>query len=105
MSAEFGLPGAVVNVLASDARIERVELAGSRARGTATALSDWDFVVTATDFEAVRDALPSLTEALRPVVAQWDRLSRNWCYMLILRGPAKVDLIFGQPHPVASPWR
>jgi hypothetical protein len=54
---------------------------------------------------AVRDALPSLTEALRPVVAQWDRPRRNWCYMLILLGPAKVDLIFGQPHPVASPWR
>ena len=25
--------------------------------------------------------------------------------MLILRGPAKVDLIFYQPHPVAPPWR
>jgi hypothetical protein len=32
------------------------------------------------------------------VVAQWDRLSRHWCYMMILAGPAKVDLIFGRPH-------
>ena len=32
---------------------------------------------------------------MRPVVAQWDRLSRIWCYMLILPGPAKVDLLFG----------
>lgn len=99
------LPDDVVRVLASDARIRSVELTGSRARGTATALSDWDFAVTAAEFEAVRDALPSLTAPLRPVLAQWDRLSRHWCYMMILAGPAKVDLIFGQPHPIAPPWR
>lgn len=98
------LPNDVVSVLASDARIQRVELTGSRARGAATALSDWDFAVTAAEFEAVRDVVPLLTAPLRPVVAQWDRLSRNWCYMMILAGPAKVDLIFGRPHPVAPPW-
>lgn len=81
-----------------------MELTGSRARGTATALSDWDYLVTTAEFEAVRDAMPSLTAPLLPVVAQWDRLSRHWCYMLILDGPAKIDLIFGQPHPVAPPW-
>jgi len=91
-------------VLACDAGIHRVDLTGSRARGTATALSDWDFLVTAADFGAVRDALPSLTAPLRPVVAQWDRLSRHWCYMMILAGPAKVDLIFDQPHPIEPPW-
>jgi Nucleotidyltransferase domain len=98
------LPDDVVSVLACDARIRRVALTGSRARGTATALSDWDFAVTAEDFQAVRDELPSLTAPLRPVVAQWDRLSRRWCYMMILAGPAKVDLIFGQPHPAEPPW-
>ena len=98
------LPDDVVMVLTSDARIATVELTGSRARGEATSLSDWDFTVTAVDFEAVRDALPSLTAALRPVAAQWDRLSPIWCYMLILAGPAKVDLLFDQPHPVAPPW-
>jgi hypothetical protein len=82
-----------------------VELTGSRARATATALSDWDFTVTAAEFEAVRDGLPSLTAPLRPVVAQWDRLSRNWCYIVILTGPVKVDLIFDRPHPIALPWR
>jgi predicted nucleotidyltransferase len=99
------LPDDLVSILDSDARVERVELAGSRARGTATALSDWDFAVTTANFEAVRDALPRLTRPLRPVVAQWDRLSRSWCYMMILAGPAKVDLIFGRPHPIAPPWR
>lgn len=98
------LPDDVVRVLASDARVQCVELTGSRARGAATALSDWDFTVTTAEFEAVRYALPSLTASLRPVVAQWDRLSRRWCYMMILAGAAKVDLLFGRPHPVAPPW-
>jgi hypothetical protein len=99
------LPDDVVSVLARDARVEGVELTGSRVRGAATALSDWDFTVTVAEFETVRDALPFLTAPLRPVVSQWDRLSRHWCYMMILAGPAKIDLIFGQPHTVAPPWR
>lgn len=98
------LPDDVMSVLACDTRIRCVELTGSRARGTATALSDWDFNVTAADFGAIRDALPSLTSPLRPVIAQWDRLSRNWCFMMILAGPVKVDLIFDRPHLIASPW-
>ena len=86
------------------------ELTGSRARATATALSAWDVTVTAAEFdvdkfEAVREGPPSLTAPLRPVVAQWDRLSRNWCYMMIRTGPVKVDLIFDRPHPIALPWR
>jgi hypothetical protein len=40
---------------------------------------------------------------LHPVVSRWDRLSRTWCYMLILPGPAKVDLLFGRPHQPARP--
>jgi hypothetical protein len=70
-------------------------------------VSDWDFTVTTAEFEAVRDALPSLTAPLRPVVAQWDRLSRHWCYMMILAGRygwPKIDLIFGQPYPITTPW-
>jgi hypothetical protein len=99
------LPDDVLGVLTADARIQRVELTGSRATGVTTPLSDWDFVVTTTRFEAVRDALPSLVGPLRPVVAQWDRLSRSWCYMMILAGPSKVDLIFGHQHPVEPPWQ
>jgi hypothetical protein len=71
----------------------------------ATLLSNWDFTVTAADFEDLEDALPLLTGPLRPVVAQWDRLSRTRCYMLILAGPAKVDLIFDRPHPIQPPWQ
>jgi hypothetical protein len=99
------LPADVLSVLTADARIQRVELTGSRARGAATPLSDWDFAVTAAEFDEVRDVLPSLVGPLRPVVKQWDRLSPIWCYMLILAGPAKIDLLFARPHPVQPPWQ
>jgi hypothetical protein len=98
------LPGDVIGVLSSDARISKVELTGSRARGEATALSDWDFAVTAPEFHEVRNALPEMVRPLRPVVAQWDRLSRAWCFMLVLPGPAKVDLLFSHPHQPMGPW-
>lgn len=99
------LPGDVMRVLGSKAGIRRVQLVGSRASGQATPLSDWDFKVVTADFPAIRAALPQLVIPLRPVVAQWDRLSHSWCYMLILSGPAKVDLIFSEPHAALPPWR
>lgn len=99
------LPGDVRRVLASHAGIQHVELIGSRASGRATPLSDWDFKVVAADFNEIREVLPQLVVPLHPVVAQWDRLSRTWCYMLILSGPAKVDLIFSQPHAALPPWQ
>jgi nucleotidyltransferase-like protein len=100
------LPDDVIGALAADTRISEIELTGSRARGDATALSDWDFAVTARRFDEVRDALPETVRPLHAVVAQWDRLSRTWCYMLILTGPTKVDLLFGRPRPhePAGPW-
>ena len=98
------LPDDVIAVLSADARIASVELTGSRARGQATPMSDWDFAVTAPEFEDVRYALPATVRPLHPVVAQWDRLSRTWCYMLMLAGPAKVDLLFDRPHQPEGPW-
>jgi hypothetical protein len=99
------LPDDVITVLSSGSGIEAVELTGSRARDQATPLSDWDFAVTTLGFEKIRDALPEMVEPLHPVVAQWDRLSRTWCYMLILPGPAKVDLLFDRPHRLKEPWQ
>lgn len=98
------LPDDVIAVLSADARIAAVELTGSRARDQAAPLSDWDFAVTAAGFEDVRNALSEIIRPLHPVVAQWDRLSPIWCYMLILAGPVKVDLLFGHPHQPTGPW-
>ena len=58
------------------------------------------------DFSAVAGALPALLAPLEPLAEQWDRLSLHQCWMLMLRGPVKVDLIFsGEPHAPEPPWR
>ena len=83
----------------------QVTLIGSRAEGTATDYSDWDFAVEVGDFRAVRHALPWLLASLEPLAQQWDRLSEHWCYMLMLAGPIKVDLLFlAEPHGLEPPW-
>jgi hypothetical protein len=85
--------------------VRRIALAGSRASGQARADSDWDFLVEARDFAAVAAALPGLLAPLEPLAQQWDRLSDEQCWMLILRGPVKVDLIFPEePHVHEPPW-
>jgi Nucleotidyltransferase domain len=84
-----------------------VHLVGSRARGTATPLSDWDFTVRVDDFASVAPALPSLVSVLEPLAQQWDRLGPvdYSCYMLMLAGPVKIDLIFPDvPHRPEPPW-
>lgn len=79
---------------------------GSRAQGRATELSDWDFRIDASDFSAVAEALPHLLAPLEPLAQQWDRLSLHRCWMLMLRGPVKVDLIFpDETHALEPPWR
>ena len=95
----------VIALVAEHPAVERIELVGSRAEGRATERSDWDFRVDTDDFPAVASSLPALVAPLAPLVEQWDRLSPHWCYMLLLRGPVKVDLIFpDEPHPLDGPW-
>src|SRR6266540_4489167 len=50
--------------------VRRVALAGSRAGGTATPLSDWDFSVETDDLAALSQALPELTGPLDPLAEQ-----------------------------------
>jgi hypothetical protein len=85
--------------------ITAVRLVGSRQRGAAGDLSDWDFAVDTVDFAAVADDLPALVSPLGPLAQQWDPLSRRATYMLILRGPIKVDLLFDRPHEPEPPWK
>jgi hypothetical protein len=85
--------------------VQTIELVGSRAEGRAVDASDWDFRVETDDFDAVADALPILSAPLEPLAQQWDRLSSEWCWMLILDGPTKVDLIFpDHAHSDEPPW-
>ena len=85
--------------------IRAVRLVGSRQHGAAGALSDWDFEVDAVDFAAVAADLPALVSPLRPLAQQWDRLSRQQTYMLMLRGAIKVDLLFDREHELDPPWK
>ena len=97
--------GPVIAAVSAHPAVLSIELVGSRARGDATEHSDWDFAVATRDFGSVAEALPALLAPLEPLAQQWDRLSDAQCFMLILRGPTKVDLIFpDEPHAHEPPW-
>jgi hypothetical protein len=83
-----------------------IQLVGSRADGRATERSDWDFRVETDDFGTLAPALPRLLAPLDPLAQQWDRLSEEKCWMVMLRGPVKVDLIFpNEPNEDEPPWK
>jgi hypothetical protein len=84
--------------------VKNVELTGSRQKGTATSWSDWDFMVETTDFDIISASLPGLVCSLEPISYLWDPLNDYWVFMTILKGPAKVDLIFNIPHQLEPPW-
>jgi hypothetical protein len=100
------LSASVRAALLQHPHVRDVELVGSRASGSSTLLSDWDFAVTTDRFDAVARELPSLVAGLKPLAQQWDRISEYPCFMLMLRGAVKVDLIFpGEPYESLPPWR
>lgn len=106
MTVERDVVALVRAALLSHPHIREVQLVGSRAAGTAVPLSDWDFRVESDDFAAVASDLPDLASGLEPLAQQWDRLSTHQCYMLLLTGPTKVDLLFlDQPHQPKPPWK
>jgi hypothetical protein len=103
-----GDPAAIVPAaLLAHPHVVEVELVGSRAAGTVRPLSDHDFVVRSDDLDAVLEDLPAIVAPLDPLSQQWDRLGPPdySCYMLMLHGPTKVDLIFPDlPHRPEPPW-
>ena len=103
-SSSGDLTDRVRSVLAKDRAIQSVDPTGSRARGEANQLSDWDFKIETLDFLGVASGLRALVYPLRPIAQQWDRLSEHACYMLMLSGVGKVDLIFDAPRELSPPW-
>ncbi|MGZ6557829.1 MAG: nucleotidyltransferase domain-containing protein [Actinomycetota bacterium] len=96
----------VTEALKQHPAVKNVSATGSRAEGRANKFSDYDFVVETDDFPAVAVALPELLEPLDPLAQQWDRLSDHMCWMLLLRGPIKVDVIFPlERHVDEPPWQ
>src|SRR5262245_44902957 len=99
------LAGRVERALLRHPKIIAVRLVGSRAGGTPSPLSDWDFLVETDDFDAAARDLPRAVSELEPIARQWDRISDYPCYMLMLAGPIKVDLIFpSEPYTSLPPW-
>lgn len=83
--------------------VRSVRLVGSRATGTANALSDWDFAVETDDLHAATRAIEQLPGKERVLAAQWDPFPRDATYMLILPGAVRVDFIFPEAPAVQRP--
>jgi hypothetical protein len=98
------VPALVREALSEHPVAKEVRLIGSRLDGCPSSLSDWDFEIETADPVAVARDLPDLMACLNPIVAQWDRLAYRACYMLLLRGPMKVDLMLDLDRPKEPPW-
>ena len=85
--------------------VHDVRLVGSHASGTARDLSDVDLLVETDDFDRLSADLPHVVAPLAPLSAQWDRLSEEATYyMLVLPGALKLDLVFDRPPVLPGPW-
>jgi hypothetical protein len=96
-----------IAVVAGHPAVRSVELAGSRLRGTHEQESDWDFAIATDDFDAVARDLPALVQPLGPLAAQWEPLGHFPVYMVLMRGPTKVEYLFldhaQEPRPPVTP--
>ena len=101
------LTTAVRDAVGRSPDVRSVELVGSRSRGVHSPMSDWDFLVETDDIDAVAVELPELVAPLEPLGELWDPLSEDESsyYMLVLRGPVKVDLVFERPNVTRPPWK
>jgi len=95
----------ISRLVASHPNVLGVRLVGSRAEGRATELSDVDLLVETDDFDRVAADLPQLLEPLHPLAQQWDRLSEEATYyMVMLPEAVKLDLVFDRPPTLEPPW-
>ena len=81
-------------VLVGHPAVTSVVFAGSRSRGTHEELSDWDFAVETSDFDALVRDLPTLVAPLDPVGQQWEPMGHFPVYQVLLRGPTKIEYLF-----------
>jgi hypothetical protein len=96
---------AIREALAGSEVVSSVVLGGSRARATATALSDWDLYVEG-EPEGMMEEIPALVGPLGPLAAFWEPLSEQAGYMTVMDGPTKVDVFpLGARRRIQPPWR
>ena len=90
-------------LVAAHPAVEGIELAGSRSRGTHEELSDWDFAVTTSDFDAVAADMPTLVAPLAPLGEQWEPMGHFPVYQVLLPGPTKLEYLFLDYSQEAAP--
>jgi len=96
-------------LLADHPAVTRLQFAGSRSRRTHDPLSDWDFAVETSDFDALARDLPALVAPLDPLGQQWEPMGHFPVYQVLLRGPTKIEYLFldhsQDPGPPLQPTR
>ena len=96
---------AIREALGASEVVSSVLLGGSRARGGATELSDWDIYVEG-DPEGMMTEIPALVASFGPLAAFWEPLSEEAGYMVVMDGPTKVDVFpLGARRHIQPPWR
>jgi hypothetical protein len=94
----------VWQTLGSTDAVSALTLGGSRAKGAATKLSDWDLYLEGEPAKLMA-AIPGLMAPLRPLGAFWEPLSEDAGYMMVMDGPVKVDLFpLGGRRLLQPPW-
>ena len=84
--------------------VTSVTLGGSRERGSATELSDWDLYLEG-DPETMMVQIPEAIASFGPLAAFWEPLAEEAGYMVVLDGPTKVDVFpAGGRRPIQPPW-
>lgn len=95
---------AIWEVLERSEVVSSVVLGGSRARGEATELSDWDLYLQG-DPEAMMVEIPALIASSGPLAAFWEPLAEEAGYMVVMDGPIKVDIFpIGASRRIQPPW-
>jgi len=95
---------AVWEALQGSKVVSSVVLGGSRARGAATELSDWDLYVEGDPHGMVAE-IPALIASVGPLAAFWEPLSQEAGYMVVMDGPIKVDVFpIGASRRIQPPW-
>jgi hypothetical protein len=95
---------AIREALGRSKAVSAVVLGGSRARKTATELSDWDIYLEG-DPERMMEEIPPLIASFGPLAAFWEPLAEPAGYMVVMDGPTKVDIFpVGATRQVQPPW-
>jgi hypothetical protein len=95
---------AIREALARCEAVTSVALGGSRARGAATALSDWDLYL-AGDPGGMIEEIPPLVASVGPLAAFWEPLAEAAGSMVVMSGPTKIDLFpMGATRTIQPPW-